>query len=146
MVTAGLSLKGTSTATVEFCPGAVVSASLVVSLADFPRFRLSIVLTFVVVLVADFFAISLFEALFAFVVCSLATDFPLIELLVERGAAASVSEVLLGLDDDAVGSMTFFCLFVAAVPVALAAVSALRLAGAMILIALGSFVSKRCDK
>ena len=59
-------------------------------------------------------------------------DFPLTELLVERGAAATAGEVLLGLDDDAVNFTSFFCLFVAAVPVASAAVLALRLAGAMI--------------
>lgn len=64
----------------------------------------------------------------------------------ERGPLATASEVLLGLDDDAVGSMTFFCRLVVGVLVASAAVLALRLAGAMIKTALGRIVRKICDR
>lgn len=89
-------------------------------------------LTFVGVVLAEFFTVPLTEALFLVLVGSLSVGFPLVELLVDRGAAAAASEILLGLDDDAVGSGTFFCLFVAAPLVASAATFALRLAGAMI--------------
>ena len=111
-----------------------------------PRFRLSVALTFVAVSVAGFFAVSLTEALVLVLVGLVGTGFPPVELLVERGAAASASEVLLGLDDDAVGSATFFCLFVAAVLGASAVALALRLAGAMISTALEDIVSQICDK
>ena len=120
----------------------MVSSSEMLVLADFPRFRLAVALTLGAALGAVFFAAPLTEALVAFLVGGSGADFPLIELLVERGAAASESEVLLGLDDDAVGSKIFFCLFGAAVPVLSAAVLALRLAGAMITDAIESSASE----
>lgn len=126
----------------EVLPGTAASSSTVVVLAGLPRFRPSIALTFVAVFVADLFAVSLAEPLIVLLAGLTGVDFPLIELLVERGAAASASEVLLGLDDDAVGSTTFFCLFVAAILVASAAVFALRFAGAMISTVLDGIVSK----
>ena len=126
--------------TVEAPSVAEVSCSSPVFLAGRPRFRPSVALTFVALLVAGFFAIPLTEALVVVLVGLVGTGFPPVELLVERGAAASASEVLLGLDDDAVGSATFFCLFVAAVFVASAVALALRLAGAMISTALKSNV------
>ena len=107
-------------------------------LVDFPRFRLAVALT----LGAKVFTSPLTEALVAFLVGGSDADFPLVELLVERGDAASESEVLLGLDDDAVGSLIFFCLFGAAVPVLSAAVLPLRLAGVMITDAIESSVSE----
>lgn len=126
----------------EVLPGTAASSSTVVVLAGLPRFRPSIALTFVAVFVADLFAVSLAEPLIVLLAGLTGVDFPLIELLVERGAAATASEVLLGLDDDAVGSTTFFCLFVAAVLVASVAVFTLRLAGAMISTVLDGIVSK----
>ena len=143
--TAGFSLIGTSTETLDFSLGAEASSSSVVVLADFPRFRLLVASTLVAVLVAVFFAVLLTEVLVAFLLGLSGTGFPLIELLVERGAAASASEVLLGLDDDAVGSMTFFGLFVAGASVLSAVVFALRLAGAMVSVAIEYSVSKTCD-
>lgn len=118
--------------TVDVASGTAASSSSVFALVDFPRFRLLVALAFVAVLVTGFFAFPSTEALVALLADFSGADFPLIELLVERGAAAEASEVLLGLDDDAVGSTAFFSLFVVAVPVASAAVVALRLAGAMI--------------
>ena len=123
--------------------GAAASSLLVVVLAGLPRFRLSVALTFVAVLVADFLAVPLSGSLTGFLAGLTGVDFPLIELLVERGAAATAREVLLGLDDDAVGSTTLFSLLVATVPATSAAVFALRLAGAMIANAFGGIVSKR---
>lgn len=127
---------------VDFSSGAVVSSSSVVVLVDFPRFRPSVALTLVAVLGADFFAVPLPEAFAAFLAGLSGTEFPLIELLVERGAAASASDVLLGLDDDAVGSTTFFCLLVGVVLVLSAAVFALRFFGAIILFEVDSKVGK----
>ena len=124
---------------------AEVSCSSLVLLGR-PRFRPSAALTFVAVSVAGFFAVSLTEALVLVLVGLVGTGFPPVELLVERGAAASASKVLLGLDDDAVGSATFFCLFVAAVLGASTVALALRLAGAMISTALKDIVSRICDK
>ena len=134
--------SGTSTSKVEVPSDATASSSLVAFLAGFSRFRLSVALTFAAFLVAALLAVSLTEALFVFLGGLTDVDFPLIELLIERGAAASASEVLLGLDDDAVDSTTFFCLLVAALLVASAAVFALRLAGAMSSIFLGTDISK----
>ena len=111
-------------------------------LADFPPFRLAVALTLGAALGAEFFAAPLTKALVAFLVGGSGADLPLVELLVERGAAASESEVLLGLEDDAVGSRFFFCLFGAAVLVLSTAVLALRLAGAMITDALESSASE----
>lgn len=129
----------------EVPPGTAVSRSSFSFLAGLPRFRPSVALTFVAVLVAGLFAVPLTEALVVFLPGLMGIDFPLVELLVERGAAATASEVLLGLDDDAVGSATFFCLFVAAVSVASAAAFALRLAGAMISTVVENIVSQMCD-
>lgn len=126
--------------TVEAPSVAEVSCSSSVFLAGRPRFRPSVALTFVAVLLAGFFAAPLTEALVVVFVGLVGTGFPPLELLVERGAAASPSEVLRGLDDEAVGSTTFFCLFVAAVFVASAVTLALRLAGAMISTALKNIV------
>ena len=131
--------------TVDVPPGAAASSSLVVVSAGLPRFRPSVALIVFAVLVPDLLAVPLAKALVVFLADLSDVDFPLIELLVERGAAATASEVLLGLDDDAVDSTFFFCLFVAAVFVASAAVFTLRLAGAMISTALSSIVSKICD-
>lgn len=117
---------------------AAVISSLVFVLAGLPRFRPLVALTFVPVLVA----VPLTEA-FA-VILATGVKFLLIELLVDRGAVAMASEVLLGLDDDAVGCTPCFCLLVAAVLVASAAVFALRLAGAMIFNALGNFLGNMC--
>ena len=122
-----------------------VSCSSPVFLAGRPRFRPSVALIFVAVLVAGFFAVPLTEALLVVLVGLVATGFPPVELLVERGAAASASEVLLGLDDDAVGSATFFCLFAAAVFVASAAAFTLRLTRAMISTTLKDIVSQICE-
>ena len=109
-----------------------VSSSFVVFLAGLPRFPPSVALTFVAVLGADLVAVPLTEIFVVFLAGPAGIDFSLIELLVERGAVANASEFLLGLDDDAVGSTTFFCLLVVAILAASAAVFALRLAGAMI--------------
>lgn len=128
--------------TAEVCPVALVFSSSSDFLAGRPRFRPSVALTFVAVVLAGFFAT---EALGLVLAGSRSVDFPLIELLVERGAAAAASEVLLGLDDDAVGSGTCFCLFFAALSVGSAATFALRLAGAMISTALKIVVSQKCD-
>lgn len=111
---------------------ATASSSFVLVLAGLPRFRPSVALTFAAGLIAALVAVSLTEAFVFFLAGLMGADFPPIELLVERGAAATASEVLLGLDDDAVGSTTFFCFLVIAVLVVSAAVFALRLAGAMI--------------
>ena len=115
---------------------AVFSLSVVV-LAGLPRFRPSVALTFVAALVADAIAVLFMETFVVFLAGLTVVQFPLMELLVERGVAASASEVLLGLDDDAVGSMTFFGRLGRTVLVASAAMLALRLAGAMIKIASG---------
>ena len=131
--------------TVEVSPVALASSSSSVFLAGRPRFRPLVALTFVAVVLAGIFAVPWTEALVLVSVGSLSVDFPLVELLVERGAATAASETLLGLDDDAVGSGTFFCLFFAALAVASAATFALRLAGAMIPIALKSNVGQKCD-
>ena len=117
-----------------------VFSSLVFVLAGLPRFRPSVALTFVTVLVA----VPLTEAFAVFLAGLTGVEFLLIELLVDRGAVAMASEVLLGRDDDAVGCTPFFCLLVAAVLVASAAVFALRLAGAMIFNALGNFLGNMC--
>ena len=126
----------------DFPSGAVVSSPWILVLVDFPPFRLAVALTLDAALGADLFAAPLTKALVAFLVGGSDAYFSLVELLVERGAAASESEVLDGLDDDAVGSKSFFCLFGAAVPVLSAAVLALRLAGAMITDALESSASE----
>ena len=120
---------------VEVTSGSAASSSCLAVLACLPRFRPSVVLTSLAVLVADLVPVPLSGALVVtlvgFVAGLTSVDFPTFELLVERGAAATASEVLLGLDDDAVDSTTFFCLFVGAVLVASAAGFALRLAGAI---------------
>ena len=116
---------------VEVTSGSAASSSCLDVLACFPRFRPSVVLTSLAVLVADLVPVPLTGALVGFVAGLVGVDFPPFELLVERGAAASASKVLLGLDEDAVDSTTFFCLFVGAVLAPSAAGLALRLAGAM---------------
>ena len=120
----------------EVTSGSAASSSCLAVLTCFPRFRLSVVLTSLAVLVADLVPVPLTGALVVplvgFVAALVGVDFPTFELLVKRVAAASASEVLLGLDDDAVDSTTFFCLFVGVVFAASAAGFALRLAGAMV--------------
>ena len=149
--------------TVEVPPGAAASSSVVTCFAGLPRFRLPVASTFVAVLGADLVAVSLVEAfvvVFAvltgvdfplvktfavFFAVLTGVDFPLVEALVERGASATASEVLLGLEDDAVVSMIFFCLFVAVVLGPSASAPALRFPGAMILAGLVDVASKRCE-
>ena len=129
--------------TVEDSPGAAVSFLSLVVLAGRPRFRPlvpSVALTFVAGLVA----LPLTEAFVVFLAGLTGVDLPLIELLVDRGAVAIASEVLLGLEDDAVGSTTFFCFLFAVVLAASAAAFALRLAGAMISTAFDDCLSKMC--
>ena len=116
---------------VEVTSGSAASSSRLAVLACFPPFRPLVVLISLAVLVADLVSAPLTGTLVGFVAGLEGVDFPTFELLVERGAAASASEVLLGLDDDAVGSTAFFCLFVGAVLAPSAAGFALRLAGAI---------------
>lgn len=132
--------------TLDFTSGVVPSSSSVALLAAFLRFRPPVGITFAAIFSAGFFASPLTEALAVFLDCFTGVDFSLIELLVERGAAAIAREVLLGLDDDAVGSATFFCLFVVAVIVASAAELALRFAGAMISTALNNYCEQNVGR
>lgn len=129
--------------TVEEPPGAAVSFLSLVALAGRPRFR-SLVLSVALTFVAGLVALPLTEAFVVFLVGLTGVDLPLIELLVDRGAVAIASEVLLGLEDDAVGSTIFFCFLFVVVLVASAAAFALRLAGAMISTAFDDCLSKMC--